>query len=196
MSPCARRSTILRAASIMIVAYLFFGLQLPASWASAICCALSITAGPPLLSSALTVILNSTLFWTHQRRWSRPSLAPALLQHRSPGSISLCHFIPNGCGISALALFRGLLDVPSRIYSGSIPAEHAWLEFFGQLAWTSIFLLIGSWMVNRGLKRLVVQEDDIVNDVQLYFRLIRFSIRVPARLSDELSSSRDLPNFS
>jgi ABC-2 type transport system permease protein len=147
--------TLLRAAPIIIVAYLFFGLQPPASWASAICYAFSLTAAL-LLSSALTVVLNSTLFWTISADGAT-LLAPALLTSLSGLNIPLPFYPEWMQGFLRWQPFRGLLDVPSRIYSGSIPAEHAWLEIFGQLAWTSIFLLIGSWMVNRGLKRLVVQ---------------------------------------
>jgi len=147
--------TFLRAIPIFVLASLFFGLQPPAGWASAGWYALSITAALAL-SSAFTVILNSSLFWTVSGE-GVSLLMPSLLAALSGLNIPLPFYPPWLQGFLHWQPFRGLLDVPSRIYSGAIPPECAGLEIAGQLAWTGIILVLGWWMVRRGLRRLVVQ---------------------------------------
>ena len=147
--------TLLRATPILILAHLFFGLELPASWASAFFYAASITAAL-LLSSALTVVLNGSLFWTISG-YGVTLLMPVLMASLSGLNIPLPFYPDWMQGFLRWQPFRGLLDVPSRIYSGAIPADRAAWEIAGQLAWTGIFLLLGAWMVRRGLTRLVVQ---------------------------------------
>jgi ABC-2 type transport system permease protein len=53
--------------------------------------------------------------------------------------------------------FRGLVDVPFRIYSGHISALNAWPDLLHQLIWTAVFVLIGRWLLARSLRQLVVQ---------------------------------------
>ena len=53
--------------------------------------------------------------------------------------------------------FRGMGDTPFRVYMGHIPPEQALLAVAHQLAWTAALVLLGQWILNRGLRRLVVQ---------------------------------------
>lgn len=53
--------------------------------------------------------------------------------------------------------FRGLVDVPFRIYTGSIPVADAWPNIVHQVIWTVIFVAYGRWLLQRSLTRLVVQ---------------------------------------
>jgi len=147
--------TLLRAAPILIVAHLFFGLELPPSWAAAGSYVVSITAAL-LLSSAITVVLNGSLFWTISADGMSVLTLP-LLTSLSGLNIPLPFYPDWMQGFLRWQPFRGLLDVPSRIYSGAIPADQAWLEIAKQFAWTGIFLMLGSWMVRHGMKRLVIQ---------------------------------------
>lgn len=147
--------TLLRAVPLLLVAHLFFGLELPDSWLSALFHTLSLCAAL-LLSSALTVVLNSSLFWTISGE-GVTLLMPVLMVSLSGLNIPLPFYPDWMQGFLRWQPFRGLLDVPSRIYSGSIPADHAPWEIAGQLAWAGIFLLVGAWLVRRGLTRLVVQ---------------------------------------
>lgn len=147
--------TLLRATPILIFAHLFFGLELPATWASGFLYAISITAAL-LLSSALTVVLNSSLFWTISGDGAT-LMMPVLMTSLSGLNIPLPFYPDWMQGFLRWQPFRGLLDVPSRIYSGSIPADRAVWEIAGQFAWTAVFLLLGAWLVRRGLNRLVIQ---------------------------------------
>lgn len=53
--------------------------------------------------------------------------------------------------------FRGLIDVPFRIYSGDIPPLEAVGDIQQQLVWAVMFILLGRWMLARTIQRLVVQ---------------------------------------
>ena len=53
--------------------------------------------------------------------------------------------------------FRGLCDVPFRIYSGDIPLAMASQEIALQFAWAVILILFGYGLIARARTRLVVQ---------------------------------------
>ena len=53
--------------------------------------------------------------------------------------------------------FRGLCDVPYRIYSGNIPISEAANEIVFTLAWTVVIVWFGRYLLSRGVRRLVVQ---------------------------------------
>ena len=53
--------------------------------------------------------------------------------------------------------FRGLVDVPFRIYSGNIDAAAAWPDIAQQFIWALIIIGIGKWLLTRSMHRVVVQ---------------------------------------
>ncbi|MCE2426389.1 MAG: ABC-2 family transporter protein [Pseudomonadales bacterium] len=53
--------------------------------------------------------------------------------------------------------FRGLADVPYRIYSGNIPAAEIAPELVFTLGWTVVLVLLGRLILRRGVRRMVVQ---------------------------------------
>ena len=53
--------------------------------------------------------------------------------------------------------FRGIMDVPFRLWSGDIPPAEAPLLVVQQIAWTAAFVAVGRWVLGRGTRRLVVQ---------------------------------------
>ena len=53
--------------------------------------------------------------------------------------------------------FRGLADVPYRIYSGNIPAAEIAGELFFVLIWMIALVLLGRLILLRGVRRMVVQ---------------------------------------
>ena len=52
--------------------------------------------------------------------------------------------------------FRGVADVPFRIYAGHIPVDAAWSEIAMQWTWTALIVALGMWMLAIARKRLVV----------------------------------------
>ena len=53
--------------------------------------------------------------------------------------------------------FRGLMDIPFRLYSGHIPARQAPLLLAHQCLWTVLIVAMGRWAMARGMKRVVIQ---------------------------------------
>ena len=53
--------------------------------------------------------------------------------------------------------FRGLADVPFRIYSGNIPPGEILPELFFILVWTVALVVLGRLILRRGVRRMVVQ---------------------------------------
>ena len=53
--------------------------------------------------------------------------------------------------------FRGLADVPYRIYSGNIPLADIVGELAFILGWTVVLVLLGRLILRRGVQRMVVQ---------------------------------------
>ena len=53
--------------------------------------------------------------------------------------------------------FRGLADVPYRIYSGNIPPGEILPELFFILVWTVALVVLGRLILRRGVRRMVVQ---------------------------------------
>jgi len=146
---------LLRAIPLLTLAYLFFGLQLPASAASAGWWAVSVTAAL-VLSSAITVVLNCSLFWTLSGE-GVVMLMPALVMAFSGQNLPLPLFPDWMQPFLNWQPFRGLLDVPARIYSGAITPHDAAINVAGQLAWCVAFGILGYYLSRRGLRRLVVQ---------------------------------------
>lgn len=53
--------------------------------------------------------------------------------------------------------FRGLADVPYRIYSGNIPPAEASPELLWVLGWTVVLVVLGRVVLRLGVRRMVVQ---------------------------------------
>ena len=147
--------TLLRAVPLMTMAYFFFGLQLPAGWESGAWWVVSMLAALAL-SSAITVVLNCSLFWTVSGE-GVVMIMPALVMLLSGQNLPLPLFPDWLQPFLNWQPFRGLLDVPARIYSGAIPPADAGMNIMSQWAWCGAFMLIGYFMMRRGSRRLVVQ---------------------------------------
>ena len=53
--------------------------------------------------------------------------------------------------------FRGLADVPYRIYSGNIPPGEVVPELVFILVWTVALVVLGRLILRRGVRRMVIQ---------------------------------------
>ena len=147
--------TVLRAIPMLAMAYLFFGLRLPSSPVVAACWVASMIAALAL-SSAITVVLNGSLFWTVSGE-GVVLLMPALVLGLSGMNLPLPLYPDWLQPFLAWQPFRGLLDVPARIYAGSISPAHAAAQIASQWGWCLIFVLLGRFLVSRGLRRLSIQ---------------------------------------
>ncbi|MEZ5559547.1 MAG: ABC-2 family transporter protein [Pseudomonadales bacterium] len=109
-----------------------------------------------LLSTAITMVLHVWLLWTLSGEGLNrmmPGIVPVFAGLVVPLPLypdwlqPLLYWQP----------FRGLADVPFRIYSGHIAPAQAGYEIVLQLAWTLVIVAYGYWLLRRAGARLVVQ---------------------------------------
>ena len=147
-------STVLRAVPMFVIAGLFLGLAPPPSasafvaWIAAMLCAL-------LLSCAISNLLSISLLWmVSGDGWVILASAVWLFS----GIVLPLPLFPDWAQPVLEALpFRGLVDVPSRLYMGHIPPEAALTALSHQIAWIVALVALGHSLLSRGTRRLVVQ---------------------------------------
>jgi len=146
---------LLRATPMVIIAGLFLGLQAPASWASAGAFALSLV-GAVALSAAITTLSIITVILTISGEGlTRLLMAVSWLLS---GAILPLPLFPDWAQTVLNWLpFRGLMDIPFRLYCGDLDPGAVWGLLLHQVVWSLVFILWGRWMLSRISKRLVIQ---------------------------------------
>jgi len=146
---------VLRATPMLIVAVLFLGMGLPVSWTAGMAFAVAML-GAALLSAALATLMTTTLLWTvsGEGAWHILSLCMWLFS----GTLLPLPFFPDWLQpfINALP-FRGLMDVPFRIWSGNIPPSAIIPNLISVFCWIAVIIGLGRFLVHRGTGKLVVQ---------------------------------------
>jgi ABC-2 type transport system permease protein len=146
---------LLRAAPIFVIAGLFLGFGLPPTFASFAAWLLA-TLGAILLSCAISNLLNISTLWTISGQ-GVSVLITASVCILSGQYVPLPFFPDWAQPILNWLPFRGLIDVPFRIYLGHLPPEHVFSLFAHQIAWTAGLIALGKLVLRRGTRRLVVQ---------------------------------------
>ena len=146
---------LLRAVPMFVVAGLFFGMKAPASLVCAMVFCFAV-AGAVLLSSAFTTLLNVMLFWTISGAGAA-RLFPAFITLLSGLYIPLPFFPDWLQPLLNVLPFRGIMDVPFRLYLGHLPASQAPSLLLHQLVWTAAIVVVTRLLLSRGLRRAVVQ---------------------------------------
>ena len=146
---------ILRAVPMLLLASLFFGLGPPASVASLLAW-LASTCAAILLSGTIAALLTITLLWTISGRGVAILVTTGLWAFS--GIIIPLPLLPDWMQPFLDVLpFRGLMDVPFRLYLGHIPPHEVLGAIGHQLAWTAVLMLGGRWLLAVGRRRVVVQ---------------------------------------
>jgi ABC-2 type transport system permease protein len=146
--------TLLRAVPMVCLAMPLFGMQPPASPGAAGLFAVSMILAF-LLSSTITMVMNTTLFWTLDGRGINLLIGVLLI---SSGQEIPLPLLPGWLESVSMALpFRGLVDTPFRIYTGHIPAAAVWPHILHQAAWVALLLAGGRRLMETGRRRLVAQ---------------------------------------
>ncbi len=127
----------------------------PPSWAAAglFCASLCATV---MLASAITMLLHVALIWTVSGRGFN-AIMTGLVIVLSGLTIPLPLFPDWMQGFLYWQPFRGLADVPFRIYSGHIAIDAAAFEIALQIAWTVVVVAIGRAVLGFARTRVVVQ---------------------------------------
>jgi ABC-2 type transport system permease protein len=147
--------TTLRSIPIFVLSLLFFGLQPPTSILSAFGFIISIILAI-FLSSSISIIVNISLMWTISGE-GVSQILPAIVWIFSGIIIPLPLFPDSVQPILNFLPFRGIMDTPFRLYMGHIPPDQLLNVISHQLIWIVILIALGRWILNRGLKRLVIQ---------------------------------------
>lgn len=146
--------TALRAAPILVLAAVAGWIRLPSPAGLAAFAAAIIAAA--VLSSAICTVLTITMFWTTSGQ-GIARLSAVAIYFLSGIVIPLPLFPDFMQPILNVLPFRGLMDVPFRLYTGHIAASDGLAVIGQQLAWTAALMLFGRWLLSRGLRRVVVQ---------------------------------------
>ena len=109
-----------------------------------------------LLASSITMLFHIALIWTLSGRGFN-SIMVGLVVVLSGNIVPLPLFPDWLQGFLHWQPFRGLADVPFRIYSGNIAGAHAGFEIMTQLAWTAVIVAVGYAVLRRASRRVVVQ---------------------------------------
>ncbi len=147
--------TLLRATPLFICAFLFFDLELPPSLGSAAAWLLA-TIGALLLGCAISNLIHISMLWTIAGEGVIQIVQVSIFIFS--GMIVPLPLFPDWAQPFLEFLpFRGLADIPFRLYMGHIPAHEIWSMLAHQLAWTGILVLAGRFLLSRAARRLVVQ---------------------------------------
>jgi len=147
--------TLMRCFPILILAGLFFGLEPPVSGQAGALFAISIILAL-FLSSAISTLVMVSLFWTIsgegiQRLLPNISLLLSGLMVPLP---LFPHWLQPFLSIQP---FRGVLDIPCRIYTGVIPIDTAFYFLGFQLAWICCFVWFGHKLMKKAARHFVIQ---------------------------------------
>lgn len=146
--------TLLRCLPMLVVATAVGWIRWPAwsviaVFAAAMGCAV-------LLSSAVATLMTISLFWTISGEGIN-RLVFAMMWVFS-GIVVPIPMFPDWMQPLLEALpFRGLQDIPARLFIGHIPVTRALPVLAHQMAWTLALILLGRRLMQRGRRRLVVQ---------------------------------------
>jgi ABC-2 type transport system permease protein len=132
-----------------------WALPLPAGSTAAALFGVSLLA-TLVLSTAITMVLHISLMWTLSGEgFNRimPGVVPLL-----SGLVVPLPLFPDWLQpVLFWQPFRGLADVPFRIYSGHIPAADALFEIGLQGLWCMVIVIFGMRLLARAGQRVVVQ---------------------------------------
>ena len=147
--------TLMRAPPVLIIAGLFLQLSAPISAAVLLGFAASVFFALAL-SSAITTLVVISLFWTLSGEGIKRAL-PQLTVFLSGMIVPLPLFPSWMQPFLNWQPFRGILDIPCRIYTGVIPGDQILYYLGFQAAWVMVFIGFGKWLMSRAQNRFVVQ---------------------------------------
>lgn len=147
--------TLLRSIPLIVIAALFFDLPSPVSWGAGFAFAFSLIFAL-LLSAAMTALILISLFWTISGEGIL-RLVPHLSMILCGMVVPLPLFPEWMQPFINIQPFRGIVDIPARLYTGVIPLSEAPYYFMFQLGWFMAFAFLGNFLINRAIKRFVIQ---------------------------------------
>ncbi len=157
-APMSLRFFPLVTVSMFVLPWLGFGewaLKPPASLAYGLFFGVSFGLAM-LLSTSIQILMHITILWTVSAQ-GIDRIIPAISMMLSGLIVPLPLYPEWLQPLLVLQPFRGLMDVPFRIYSGHIPLNLAIIEVIGQAIWLCLLVGGGRLLLSRGTRKLVVQ---------------------------------------
>ena len=146
---------LLRSCPLWAIAGWFFQLQAPSSFTSLIGFVLSF-GGAIVLSSAITTLISITLFWTISGDGIKRLILP--ISSLLSGILLPLPLFPEWMqSFLSWQPFRGLIDIPCRIYTGMIAAENVVFFLAFQIFWTGVFVWMGRTLLKKFIRRIAIQ---------------------------------------
>ena len=113
-------------------------------------------AGAVALSCAVTTLMSVTQLWNVGAQGGAVLISG--LATLLGGLVIPLPLFPNWAQPIVYALpFAGVMDLPSRLFTGNLGPEMAPLVLAHQLGWTLILVAVGRFLLSRSLRRIVVQ---------------------------------------
>lgn len=112
--------------------------------------------GAILLAGAVTAILSILVIWTLNGTGVN-AIAMSVVTFLSGMIIPLPFFPDFAQPFLRAQPFRGIVDVPYRIYLGNLTGSDALAGLLHQAVWIVLLVLFGRWLMARAMARLVVQ---------------------------------------
>ena len=146
--------TALRCLPIFVLGS-FLGLQPPVSWEAGGAFILSVIFAF-FLSAAMTTLVSISLFWTLSGEGIQ-RLLPHFAVLLSGMVVPLLLFPSWMQPFLNIQPFRGIMDIPCRLYTGVIPVSETLYYLGFQLAWICILVLIGQRLIQKAIRQFVIQ---------------------------------------
>jgi ABC-2 type transport system permease protein len=147
--------TFLRAIPLVIIAGLFFNLGSPVS-SDAFFGFLASIFFAAFLSASITTLVIISIFWTISGDGVVRLLAGVVI-FLSGMLVPLPLFPEWMQPLLNMQPFRGVIDIPARIYTGIISTHEITYYLGFQLLWTAVFIVWGRYAICRAIKRFVIQ---------------------------------------
>ena len=146
--------TMLRSIPLLVIASVAGWIFWPGA-PNVLACAAALV-GAVLLGSALATVMTITMFWTISGHGISRLLGVSA--YFLSGVVVPLPLFPDWMQPALNALpFRGLGDVPFRLFTGHMPVAELPAALAHQLAWAAALALIGWWMLSRATRKLVIQ---------------------------------------
>ncbi|MBA3239456.1 MAG: ABC-2 family transporter protein [Parachlamydiaceae bacterium] len=147
--------TAMRFIPVFIVAGLSLGLDAPISMYAGIAFAVSLIFSV-ILASSITTFVMTSLLWTISGEGLK-RLLPHTVVLLSGMVVPLPLFPEWIQPFLSIQPFRGVLDIPFRLYTGIIPANESLYYLAFQLIWSLLIIVAGKTLIARGINRLTIQ---------------------------------------
>jgi ABC-2 type transport system permease protein len=147
--------TLMRCIPVFAIGGWLFDLSPPVSWQAGLAFLFSVLLAL-VLSSAMTTLVMISLFWTLSGEGIL-RLLPACVALLSGLIVPLPLFPSWIKPFLNLQPFRGVVDIPARLYTGVIPTSESPYYFLFQIAWTALFIFLGLQLMRRATRRFVIQ---------------------------------------